>query len=73
MLLVCMATNAWLINSDLGRYIPMMISRMIMSLKEVASSRETHLVMDIPSALPMNLQDSYAPHRVESIRLSTLK
>jgi len=54
-------------------YIPMMISRMIMSLKKAASSQQTHMGMDAPNAFPMNSRDSYRPNRVESIRFSTIK
>ena len=63
-------TDAWLIDSDLDRYIPMMISRMIISLKKVTSSRKTYMGMEIPASLAMSPQDSYAPHLVESIQLS---
>lgn len=71
-LLVCTITNTWLIDSDPHRYIPIMISRMIIALKKVASSRQAHRGV---GALPTNLQDSYTPHRAEneSIRLSTYK
>jgi len=44
-------------------YIPMMISRMIMSLKKAASSPQTHMSMDIPSVFPMYSRDSYGPHQ----------
>lgn len=63
----------WLINLNLDRYIPMMISRMIISLKKVASSGQTHMGPDVPTVIPMSLQDTYTPHRVENIHLSTFK
>lgn len=51
----------------------MMISRMIMSLKKAASSREIHVDLDVTNVLSMGLQDSLSPHRAENVRLSILR
>lgn len=71
MFLVRETTNAWLTDFGLNRYIPMMISRMIISLKKAACFK-THIIMDDQNSLPMNLQDYHRSHREESIRLSPL-
>lgn len=60
----------WLINSDSTRFIPMMITRMIISLKKVASSRQPYLDLGIPSGLSMRLQDSHIT--ADNIQLSEL-
>ena len=71
MLPVYPLTDTRLINSGLDRYIPMMISRMIISLKKVACSKQTHIGgVELSNPLETNLQNSYAPHPVDSIRLN---
>ena len=73
MFLLCEWDNVWLINFDLDRYIPMLISRMIISLKKVASSRETHLAIDTMGAVPTVPQGDYTSRQAEAIRLSTFQ
>ena len=63
-------SDVWLINSDLVRFIPMMIARIIISLKKVASSRQPYLDLGIPSGLSMRLQDSHIT--ADNIQLSEL-
>ncbi|KAF9647299.1 hypothetical protein BDM02DRAFT_2718881 [Thelephora ganbajun] len=55
--------------------IPMMTSRMIMSLKKVASSRRTHahMSMEVPTGMPMTLRDTYSSHPVDNIQLSVFR
>jgi hypothetical protein len=73
MLLVFTLTNAWLTDPDLDRYIPMRISRMIISLKKVACSPQAFVGVDIPSALLTNSRDTHAPHAAASIQLAQFK
>ena len=75
MLPVHTLTNTRLINSDLDSYVPMMISRMIISLKKVACKQETPSSVDVNiiGSLPMHSQYSCTPHPVESIQLVPLK
>ncbi|KAF9792646.1 hypothetical protein BJ322DRAFT_63556 [Thelephora terrestris] len=54
-------------------YIPMMISRMIISLKKAASRGEIRADLDAQNPLSMGLQDIHSAHRVENVRLSTLR
>ena len=58
-------TNVRLTNLDPPRYIPMMISRMIISLKKVATTRQTYMGMDAANVLPTHECNSHTPHRVE--------
>ena len=51
------------------RFIPMMITRMIISLKKVASSRVPQMNLEIPSEFLVHLQDSYSPRPLFEIRL----
>jgi hypothetical protein len=73
MLLVCTMASVWLIDLDHDRFIPMMTSRMIMALKKAASSRQTRMDLELPTSLPVSLQDTCPSHRVESIQLSNIK
>ena len=57
MLLVCAIKNTMLISFGLYRFMPIMISRMIISLKKVASSRQAHVNVDVSGAFPMNTFD----------------
>lgn len=55
--------GVWLIDSDPVRLIPMMMARIIISLKKVAaSSRRPRLELGIPTGFPADLQDTYSPH-----------
>ena len=63
----------WLINSDSTRFIPMMITRMIISLKKVASSRPPRLDMKAPIGLPTKLQDTRSPRTPDDIQLSEFR
>jgi hypothetical protein len=59
--------DAWLIDLDLARLVPMMICRMIISLKKVAGSRQPQ------DTIQTNLQDTYSRRPVDNIPLSVLK
>ena len=73
MLLAHAITDAWLTDLDLFRLIPMIISRMIVSLKKAASSRQPHMSMGIPTGLPMNPQDTSSSRSVGGIQLSVFR
>ena len=64
-------TDAQLI--DLDRFIPMMICRTIISLKKVASTRQLHMSIELPSGLPANLRDIHTHHATGNIQLSVLR
>ena len=66
-------SDLWLIDSDPVRFIPMMMARMIISLKEVASSRQPCLDLEVPSELLANLQDTHSPHTMDGIPLPVLE
>jgi len=66
-------TDARLIGWDPVRLLPVMIGRMTISLKKVASSQRSSMSMGVSTGLPMNLQDIYSPHPVGGIQLSVLK
>ena len=65
--------DSLLIDLDPVRLIPMMVSRIVISLKKFASERRGHLSVDVPSKMPMSVQDGYNSHPVEGIPLSVLK
>ena len=65
--------DVWLIDLDPIRFIPMMIVRIIISLKEVARSRRCHPHLDIPNGLPMNLRDTRSPRTPDDIRSSEFR
>lgn len=65
--------GVWLRNLDSVRFIPMMIARMIISLKEVASSRPLYLDPEMPSGSSTYFQDGHSPRVVGGIPLSVLK
>jgi len=55
-------------------FIPMMICRMIMSLKKVASSQLPHTSVELRTGLPpMNLQDIHTPHAADGTPFSVFK
>lgn len=62
-----------LIISDLFRFIPMMLARMIISLKKVASLQQLHLDPEILSGSPAQLQDGYSTRMVGTIPLAVLE
>jgi len=59
-----------MIDMDLTRFIPMMVTRIIISLKRAATERRPYLGLEIPTAPPTGVQDY---HAVDIIPLSTLK
>ena len=64
--------DAWLSDLVLIRLIPVMITRMIISLKKSAS--KPHMDMEAPSAFTLGLQDSECTaHTAEGIPLSVIK
>jgi len=73
-ILACTITDVWLIDCDLARVIPVMITRMIISLKKVASSGQPHASTDVlQSGLPTNLRDIYSFRPTDSMQLSVFK
>ena len=60
-------------DSHLVRLIPMMMGRMIISLKEVANEQRSHPSVDIPSRFPTDVQESYFPRVGDGIPLSQFK
>ena len=75
MIPACPITDAVLIDLGLdGRLIPVMICRMIISLKKVASSlQQSNIDTELSVGLPMSLQDTGPPRAVDTIRLSVFK
>ena len=69
----CKMGDARLIDFGLVRLIPVMISRMTISLKKVASMQEAYMSLEIPTGVPTNLQDTHSPRPTDNIRLSLLK
>lgn len=65
--------GTWLMYLDLVRFIPVMMTRTILSLKKATNLRELHLSLEDPSELPMHLQDGHSPRRVAGIQLSLFK
>jgi len=63
-------TDARLTNLDLNRFIPLMICRLIMSLKKAATSHPTHISIEVPTETPVTYQDTQG---TESIQLSEIK
>ena len=51
----------------------MMISRLVISLKKVATEWQPHLRLEIPSAAPMSLQDEYSSCLVDGIPFTVIK
>jgi len=54
-------------------FIPMMITRMMISLKRAASSRQLHLDLEVPSGLPTSSQGGHSSRTVDGILLSVFK
>ena len=73
MLLANTTTDAQLTDLDLVRFIPMMTSRIIISLKKVASSGRIHMSGEALSGPSMNLQDTHSHHPLDNIQLSPFK
>ncbi|KAF9649150.1 hypothetical protein BDM02DRAFT_1971481 [Thelephora ganbajun] len=46
-------------------FIPMMITRIIISLKKVANTRQPQLSLEVPNRVPTSVQDSRPPRQVE--------
>ena len=65
-------TDPRLINSDLYRFILMLVCRMIMSLREFVASQPPHISTDLPTGLSADLQDTSSP-AVDGIQLSVFK
>lgn len=65
-------TRGWLINLDLDRFIPMMVSRMIMSLKKVATSQRLYATAELPIEQPTDT-DPCIPPAADGIQLSLFK
>ena len=67
-------TDQWLIDFDPDRFMPMMISRMIITLKKVAVSQQSYVSVEIPTA-PSTMNNRNVPsiHPMDDIQLSTLK
>ena len=57
---------------DLIRFIPMMVTRIIISLKKVATERQPYLGLEVPTVPPTGVQD-YCPPNMDIIPLSVLK
>ena len=64
---------AWLIDPAFVRLIPMMVTRMVVSLRKFASERQPHPLLEAPNALPMGSQNGHSPRAVDGIPLSVLK
>ena len=62
----------WLTGSNPIRFIPMMVTRMVLSLKKAASSRQPYLDLVVQTELPTDLQGT-SPHAVDDIQLSVLE
>ena len=64
-------SDALLTDLYLVRLIPIMISRMMISLKKAARSRQPHLDLEIPTGTSTNFQHSHSGHQaVDAIPLS---
>ena len=59
-----------LINLDFIRFIPMMMNRMILSLKKVVDKPQPHLSMRAPVGPSVHIHDCYSPRQADGIRLS---
>jgi len=73
MLLAHTVTDVCVTDLDLARLIPMIISRIIVSLKKAASSRPLTMSLEIPTGLPMSLEDTRSPHTMDTVRLSVFE
>ena len=68
--------NMWrhgLIHSNTTRFIPMMVTRMIISLKKAASSRQLYLDLEVRTGSPAAPQRSHSSRAAEGVRLSVLR
>ena len=72
-LLTRTVSYVWLSDPALVRLIPMMITRMIISLKKVASERQPHPYLEAPSALPMGSHNGHSIRATDDIPLSVLE
>ena len=67
-------TRAWLTGPNLNRLIPVMICRMIVSLKKAASCQNLpQISSEFAAGLPISLHDAQSPHMVDGIQLSIFK
>lgn len=66
-------SDRWLTNFDITRLIPMMIARVIISLKKVASERQSYLGSEVPPISPVNLQGGRFTKAADGIPLSVLE
>ena len=72
-LLACTTSNARLVTDmDLIRFIPMMVTRIIISLKKVATERQPYLGPEVPTEPPTGVHDYYSPNVADIVPLSTL-
>ena len=73
MLLAPITPDSQLINLDLIRLIPVMTTRMIISLKKVASKPQSGLNFVVPSGLPININDYRSTRQMDDIQLSVIR
>ena len=66
-------SGVWLINLDIIRFIPIMVARIVISLKKAAGSRQTRLGPEVPNRFPIGLQDTYPSRAVEGIPLGVFR
>ena len=67
-------TNQSLIDFYPDRFMPMMISRMIISLKKVAAKQRSNVDVEIPTGLPTtNTGYTSSSHPTGDIQLAVLK
>jgi len=64
--------NTRLIDMDPIRFIPMMVTRTIISLKKVATERRSNLCLEVPTAPPISAQYCCSSNPVAGIPLSAL-
>src|SRR5882757_7548530 len=62
-----------LIVLDITSFVPMMVSRMVISLKKVASSQPANPNVEVPSTTQISLRGGRPPHPEEGIHLTVFK
>ena len=70
MFLARATSDARLIDLDLVRLIPVMICRMIISLKKAATVKRSHITVEVSSVSRINQEDT---DQEDSVQLSVLK
>ena len=71
--LLARVADSLLIDFNLHSLMPMMISRMIMSLRRVAASPQTLKSLDVPVGTPTgNSQDAHCLYPADNIKLSVV-